>query len=133
MTSELVDEYVGGVQVEVNDEIPALSRVTLKAALRERVEVIKNLTYELVVRSPTLQTVEYRGGRIVKAIFDALMEPDGERLLPDDYRDRLTQEDTQEERKRTICDFIASMTDRYALEFFGRLHSAQGQTIFKPV
>ena len=41
--------------------------------------------------------------------------------------------DTSTERERTICDFIAAMTDRYALEFFGRLYSEGAQTIFKPL
>lgn len=35
--------------------------------------------------------------------------------------------------KRVICDFIAGMTDRYAMEFYGRLFSENPQTIFKPL
>ena len=105
--------------------------MTLKDELRERVEVVKNLTYQLVVNSPNLKTIEYRGWRIVKAIFEALSEPDGDLLLPDDYRKQLRGPGV--ERDRTICDFIAAMTDRYALEFFGRLHSEGAQTIFKPL
>ena len=93
--------------------------------------MVKHLTYALVVNSPNLKTVEYRGSRIVKAIFDALWEPDGDLLLPDDYQAQLRHNDTS--RGRTICDFIAGMTDRYALEFYGRLHSEGAQTIFKPL
>ena len=129
LTSELVDEYVAGVVVEVNDQVPSLSRVELNERLRDRVEVIKNLTYELVVNSPNLKTVEYRGSRIVEDIFKALSGPDGDRLLPDDFRSQL--EDRPAEQDRIICDFIAGMTDRYALEFFGRLTS-EG-SIFKPL
>lgn len=133
LTSELVNEYVEGVEVQLDEAVPPpLYRVALRPDLRERVEVIKNLTYELVVNDASLQTVEYRGGRIVKAIFKAIVEPeDGDLLLPDDYRDRVR--DRPDGRERTICDFIASMTDRYALEFFGRLHSERSQTIFKPL
>ena len=131
LTSELVNEYVEGIEVDVCESCPALSHVTLKEELRERVEVVKNLTYELVVNSPNLKTVEYRGSRIVRAIFDALSEPDGDLLLPDDYRAQLRGGVV--ERERAICDFIAGMTDRYALEFYGRLHSEGAQTIFKPL
>ena len=125
VTSELVNEYVEGVQVELDERHPALSSVTLQEELRERVEVVKNLTYELVVNSPNLKSVEYRGGRIVKAIFEALSEPDGELLLPEDYRRQLRGQSAN--RERTICDFIAAMTDRYALEFFGRLNTEGAQ------
>ncbi len=131
LTSELVDEYVEAVEIEYNECCPPLSRITFDEKLRVRVEVVKHLTYALVVNSPNLKTVEYRGSRIVKAIFDALSEPDGDLLLPDDYQAQLRHNDTS--RGRTICDFIAGMTDRYALEFYGRLHSEGAQTIFKPL
>ena len=130
-TSQMVNACVEGIEVELDDRFPALSRVTLNRALRERVEVIKILTYELVINSPTLQSAEYRGLQIVKAIFQALAVPNGHLLLPEDYQRQLR--DGPDESERTICDFIAAMTDRYALEFFGRLYSEGPQTIFKPL
>ena len=74
-----------------------------------------------------------RGSRIVKEIFEALTKPDGNLLLPDDYRDLLSSYTDDLDRDRAICDFIASMTDRYAVEFYGRLKSESAQTIFKPL
>ena len=132
-TSELVGEYINGINVEINSEIPSLSRVTLNPDLQKRVDVLKYLTYELVIQSPRLKTVEYRGSRIVKEIFEALTKPDGSLLLPDDYRDLLSSYTDDLDRDRAICDFIASMTDRYAVEFYGRLKSESAQTIFKPL
>ena len=131
LTSEMVNECVEAVVVEVNERVPPLSKVALETNLREQVEAIKILTYELVVASPNLQSVEYRGRRIVTEIFDALTGSGGELLLPDDYRSQLEDETTP--RERTICDFIAAMTDRYAQEFFGRLYAEAAETIFKPL
>ena len=133
LTSELVGEYIDGVNVEVNSKIPALSKVTPRPDLQARVEVLKHLTYELVIQSPRLKTVEYRGSRIVEEIFGALTEPDGNLLLPDDYRDFIANNTNESERDRAVCDFIAGMTDRYAVEFYGRLKSESAQTIFKPL
>ena len=133
LTSELVGEYIDGVNVEVDSKIPALSKVTLSPDLQARVEVLKHLTYELVIQSPRLKTVEYRGSRIVEEIFGALTEPDGNLLLPDDYRDFIANNTNESERDRAVCDFIAGMTDRYAVEFYGRLKSESAQTIFKPL
>lgn len=132
-TSELVGEYIDGINVEINSETPSLSQVTLNPDLQKRVDVLKHLTYELVIQSPRLKTVEYRGSRIVKKIFKALTETDGNLLLPDDYRDLLSSYTDDLDRDRAICDFIASMTDRYAVEFCGRLKSESAQTIFKPL
>ncbi|MCY4361391.1 MAG: hypothetical protein OXE42_04270, partial [Gammaproteobacteria bacterium] len=59
---------------------------------------------------------------------------DGHLLLPDDYRDLISNcKDYNMDQDRAICDFIASMTDRYAVEFYGRLKSESAQTIFKPL
>ena len=132
-TSELVNEYVDGVQAVVNKETPALSTVELRPDLKKRVEVLKHLTYALIIQAPSLQTVEYRGYGIVKEIFEALSGKGGELLLPEDYRRLIDGMTDQLEKDRTICDFVAGMTDRYALEFYGRLHSESAQTIFKPL
>lgn len=35
-------------------------------------------------------------------------------------------------RNRVICDFIAGMTDSYAMKFYARLKSENPETIFKP-
>ncbi|MGA9726232.1 MAG: hypothetical protein WBE80_09245 [Methylocella sp.] len=36
-------------------------------------------------------------------------------------------------KKRVVCDFIAGMTDRYAVEFYSRIFSDSPQSIFKPL
>ena len=132
-TSRLVDECVEGTEAVVNDACPALSKVELKPDLLMRVNILKHLTYELVIQSPNLKTVEYRGYEIVRDIFKALSGVGGHRLLPDDYRERVTKASDELARDRAICDFIAGMTDRYAIEFYGRLRSESAQTIFKPL
>jgi dGTPase len=75
--------------------------------------------------------VEYRGKDIVRKIFEALSGPEGLRLLPDDFRD-LCSGATEAQKRRTIADFIAGMTDQYAIEFYIRLFGSEGLTIHKP-
>jgi dGTPase len=53
-------------------------------------------------------------------------------LLPEDYR-LLFEAFSGSAKKRVICDFIAGMTDRYAIEFYSRLYGAVGTTIYKPL
>ena len=51
-TSALVNEYVEGIQVEVNEGTPALSTVKLKPDLQKRVEILKHLTRVLIIKAP---------------------------------------------------------------------------------
>jgi dGTPase len=119
--------------VILNEDAPALSKVRLGAAVKNRVEALKHLTYQLIIQSPRLKTVEYRGSEIVETIFKALVEKGGDHLLPDDFQSLVRSLPGELERKRTVCDFIAGMTDRYAIEFYGRLKSENSQNLFKPL
>jgi dGTPase len=40
--------------------------------------------------------------------------------------------DDPQQRKRTVCDFIAGMTNRNCLEFYQRLFGVQPPSIHKP-
>ena len=131
-TSELVNECVENVQIEIDKQSPPLSRVSLPPDLSNRVAILKHLTYELIIQSPSLKTVKHRGKEIVTSIFEALTANGGELLLPEDFRKRFDKADGRN-RSRVICDFIAGMTDRYAVEFYGRLRSDTPQTVFKPL
>jgi dGTPase len=131
-TSQLVREFIQGVHFVPNEKVPPLSKVELAPKVREKVEVLKRFNYVSLIMSPRLKIAEFRGGEIVQTIFDTLAKKDGHRLLPDDFQ-RAFERIAEDHRKRVICDFIAGMTDRYALEFYGRLRSENPQTIFKPL
>jgi dGTPase len=136
LTSALVNEFVCGVNASVNVEQPALSKISIAPHVKKKIEVLKHFTFEAFIMSPRLKIVEYRGRDIVKAIFDALSDEErkGYLLLPDDYRQQYSRCEHEKQRKRLICNFIAGMTDRYAVEFYSRLLSAeQGSSFFKPI
>lgn len=131
-TSSLVQIFLKGIEVIPHDVYPQLHKVRLEWKTFVTVEVLKNITYEAVIGSPALQVVEYRGKDIVKKIFSAISEKHGERLMPPDFREIYNKGD-ELNRRRTICDFIAGMTDRYAAEFYSRLFGANGMTMHKPL
>jgi dGTPase len=56
--------------------------------------------------------------RIIKALFEAFM--DDPKLLPPQYQDKVRQD-----QARTIADYIAGMTDRYAMKEYRRLFSVE--------
>lgn len=132
-TSNLVGRFMRGVRVKaLSGRVAKFSVVYLEREVHLQIEALKHLNYELMIMSPRLKVIEYRGYELVKTIFDALDAKDGHLLLPEDFREMHSRLTTREDRKRLICDFIAGMTDRYAVEFFGRLKGA-GTSLFKPI
>jgi len=132
-TSYLVSYFMSGIDIIKEPDLPAsLYKVKLSDDKKLSVDVLKHLTYQMIIDSPMLKVVEYRGYGLVKSIFNSLISDKGWRLLPEDFQEiyHIAQSD---EKKRVVCDFIAGMTDRYALEFYDRLSSSTNSTIFKPL
>jgi dGTPase len=133
MSSKLVKDAIEGVVVEVNEEVPALTKVSLNNEAKLRVEVLKQYVYIAAISTHRVKIAEYRGTKMIDSIFDALSGKKGEMLLPDDVRYAHAECSGEPARRRVICDFIAGMTDRYAAEFYARLHSEAPQSMFKPL
>jgi dGTPase len=134
LTSYLVGRFIRGIRVEVNRDFPALSRVYFDDDTLLMVEILKTFNYESMILSPRLRVAEFRGKEIVRQIFESLSDykNKGYQLMPKDYQDLYLSVKTNE-KPRIICDFIAGMTDRYCIEFYGRLKSEDPETIFKPI
>ena len=130
-TSCLIGKFVEAVQVEVNSENPPLSTAFLQRDDRLRVELMKHLNFETIIRSHRLRMVAHRGHEIVSAIFLAIKE--NPRLLPDLPLAMYDALEDENGRMRCICDFVACLTDREAVDFYTRLQSENHTTIFKPV
>lgn len=136
LSSSLVHEFIKGVKFQINDDCPALSKVWFDKETHIRVEVLKRYTYNAIINSWRVKLGEYRGTQLVSDLFDALNDKDkeGYMLLPDDVRQRyLDVIEEPSNRARIICDFIAGMTDRYAVEFWARLNSDTAESMFKDV
>lgn len=132
LTSELVHKFMSGVSIKINEEIPALSKVIVSKKIKLQIEVLKHINYLMMIMSPRLKVVEFRGGEIVKTIFQILSSKEGKHLLPKDVRIIHDCLKTEIERKRTICDFVAGMTDRYAVDFYSRL-KGNASSMFVPL
>lgn len=133
-TADLVGQFINGISAQIDDAYPQKSKIRVDLPIKKKIEVLKHFTYEATIRSNRVAVSEFRGKDIIKQIFEALDQSKGYLLLPADYRvlhDAAASD--EHKRKRVICDFIAGMTDRYAVEFWGRLYSDKGTTFFKPL
>ena len=133
LTSKLVNSFINGVHIEIDNTNPVLSRVYLDRETLVTVNILKHFSYVVLINSSRLRVAESRGNEIINRMFDQLFTGGGHALLPEDTKLLYNLSDDALWRARVICDYIAGMTDRYALEFFGRLFSENPQTIFKPL
>jgi dGTPase len=131
LTSALVNRFMQAVDAKVDHRRLPLSQIVMRDEERTEVSVLKHLTYVLLIRSNRMRLVAHRAGQMIREIFGALTEPDGETLLPPDVAERFRQAPSHQ-KKRVVCDYIAGMTDRYAVEFYARLTSETFYSMFKP-
>lgn len=132
-SSYLVSEFVNGISIEVNHNYPILSKIKVDYEINKRINILKHFSYVFLINSSRLKVVENRGYDIIKKMFLRLSNDEGYKLLPEDFQKLYFEASTDQGKKRVICDFIAGMTDRYAIEFYGRLFSENPKTIFKPL
>lgn len=139
--SDLVSNCIRGVEVAESPVRPhSLITVRLRTDVRRMVEIFKHFIYEKVTMQPRLRIAEFRGREIVEFIFNTVTGKDNTggrprpEFLPEHFREiwEMNRDDLPHQR-RTVADFIASMSDVCAMEYYGRLTSETPQTIFKPL
>lgn len=132
-TSQMIGDFIRGVSIESAAGEPlTFAKICVERETLIQIEAVKHLNYMLMIMSPRLKVVEYRGYDVVQTIFDALGNDGGHELLPDDIQQMHARLKQKAQKMRVICDFVAGMTDRYAIEFYSRLKES-GATIYKPL
>ncbi len=92
----------------------------------EKVEIYKRISVDLVFQSAQLHQMEFKGNSMLAKIFEALKENyvnniRGFKLLPDFSDYIIRNEDNEQKRARLVCDYIAGMTDAFAIRTYKRL------------
>jgi dGTPase len=85
--------------------------------LKEQNRALKQFLSEHMYRHPKVQEIMLRARRIMRDLYTAYCEDAS--LLPPDWQGPEIEE--EDRRARKVCDFIAGMTDRYAMEQHHRL------------
>jgi dGTPase len=131
-TSELVGRFIRSVDVELNEKYPCLSQAKLSTDAFLAVEILKSLAFDSVIMSSPLKSSEHRGRWIVRRIFGELVSDGGHLLMPADWRSLIdAKPDDNSWKYRTICDYIAGMTDRYCVEYYERILGLMAPSIQK--
>ena len=116
----VVRQRLADHKVETADDVRhlggALAEFSPEMEIRHR--TIKNFLHERVYRHHVVNGSMSKARRVMRDLFDlTFAEPE---LLPGDWRAAALAED-DEHKARIICDYLAGMTDSFAMEEHRRL------------
>lgn len=107
--------------------VRALDRplVAFSEAMRDNDRALKDFLFERMYRHYRVNRMAAKVGRVVRDLFaQYLAEP---QCLPDEWRAQASGPNTPQ-TARLVADYIAGMTDRYALEEHHKLFDIYGKT-----
>lgn len=139
LVQELVREMIGAMVEDVLQEtqkrLAALKpqsvddvrqagkpMVAFSPVMRAHVDELRGFLYERMYRHYTLRRIWLKVERIVSDLFEAFHK--NHMLLPDNWQARIREGGVENEpagKARIVADYIAGMTDRYAIREHERL------------
>jgi dGTPase len=95
-------------------------------AVRSEADFYKHLSQELVFDHSQLHQLERKGRFILEGIFEAFSESylddNGFRLMPESFDRIIRLKPDRHSRARILCDYMAGMTDGFAIRTYKRLY-----------
>jgi dGTPase len=95
-------------------------------AVRAEADFYKRLSQELVFDHSQLHQLERKSRVILEGIFEAFSESylnrNGFRLMPESFDRLIRLKQDRRARARILCDYIAGMTDGFAIRTYKRLY-----------
>jgi dGTPase len=101
--------------------------------VRNECYLLKQVVWEAIINDERIATLERKAKTIVRSLFKEFTQPQGDtrELFPRDFRERLDQANTDADKARVACDYIAGMTDTHAFRVYSRLREPELTSIFE--
>lgn len=95
-------------------------------AKKQECALYKRIAFEIVFLSTRVKQLEYKGDRMLEQLFEALLDNyttavKPSRLVSVKLEARLEKADSEQEKARLLCDYLAGMTDSFAIKTYRRL------------
>jgi dGTPase len=114
LIAESVRRIAGVAPASVDDVRAAPPLVAFSAPVRAEADALKVFLRDHLYRHYQVMRMTEKARRVLRELFRAFH--DEPRLLPDDHRRR-----AERDGPRAIADYVAGMTDRYAIKEHRRL------------
>lgn len=105
-------------------------RLRINAAASPLLKALKQFVAQKVILSPKVQQLEFKGQRMVIAVFEVFASEPRAFLPPDVSALYDAYEKKDKTGARVICDYIAGMTDSYLMKTYDRLFSPHMGSVF---
>lgn len=105
--------------------------LVIEEPMRARADWFGKMATDLVFRTARLQQLEYKGRRLLRGIFDCYRDvylnggANTVSLLPAHWEKAVQDVPDEATRARLLCDYIAGMTDGFAIRTYKRLHDPE--------
>lgn len=94
--------------------------VTLSAAVDKALKDLRSFMFEKVYRNPIAKSEEVKAKAMLQKLFEHYYEhPE---VLPEDFQPQMSFDGLE----RTVCDYIAGMTDNYAVDKYTEIFIPMG-------
>jgi dGTPase len=127
--SRLVHHFVTAIEYAEHEQFvePLVRyRARMRSPQRMFLDTLKGLVIKDVIKSPSVQHLEFKGQGVVVAVCETMLS-DPVRLLPSGTLARFEKSGCD---LRVICDFVAGMTDSYLLKMYERLFAPRMGSVF---
>lgn len=134
MTSQLIGSYIGAIRI--NEDRGSDVAVTFNEDLRAEVLILKQITRDYIIASPTLAAQQHGQKRIIEELFKALWDGCGAKkecppFLP--VRLKYLRDVENSSRGRFVTDCIASLSESEAVALHGRLTGSMTGSVLDPI
>jgi len=119
-TQDLLDTTLARIQAERIDSVEAVRAIGRRVAgysdeVGRRVRALKEFLYANMYRHHRVVRMGDKAGRILRDLFQAYV--DEPQQLPPRFLERIAEDGVH----RVACDYVAGMTDRFAMEEHSKL------------
>ncbi|MCH8952189.1 MAG: deoxyguanosinetriphosphate triphosphohydrolase [Proteobacteria bacterium] len=97
-------------------EVQALDQpvITFSGRMAGDIETIKGFLFRHMYRHYKVRRMRNKAARVVRDLFDIFLSDSG--LMPEEWSAAAAEAGSEELRARIVADYIAGMTDRFALD-----------------
>jgi dGTPase len=95
---------------------------------KEQLKTLKDFVVTKVIKSPEVQTLEYKGQQMIIRLFEVIAN--NPIMLERKHYEKYEREPQKEKQLRIICDYIAGTTDDYATRLYHKIFTPSNGSIF---
>ncbi len=122
-TAQLIHRYINVVELN-----PSTKSLTINEEFVKEVAILKELTWTYVIEAPALAMQREGQRAVIQRLFDVYFDAAESQkkwsLFPPYYREQLESSRSKSDRRRTVIDLIAGMTEPQAIATHRRLTGA---------